>query len=219
MHNADFLSILTRGLIVAGIVCRGVFAAETPTVTTPAIITPPAGHSAFAMAHARGTQGYVCLPTTPGASTVSWTAKGSRPQATLFQTLFGHDFQVMTHFLSPNTSPNESAPNPLPFGNATWQSSMDSSTVWAQPMAGRSLVAGSDSSCPNTGSIPCLLLEVVGSEAGPAGGKFLTRTTYIQRLNTSGGSAPAEGCSSTADVGNQRLIPYTADYVFYRRDR
>src|SRR5678815_5711046 len=104
--------------------------AQTPP-TTPPLITPPAGNSAFLVGHAVGTQGYICLPTSPGASTASWTVKGARPEATLFQSFFGQDFQIITHFLSPDTNPNTVAPNPLPFGNATWQSSLDSSKVWA----------------------------------------------------------------------------------------
>jgi hypothetical protein len=163
--------------------------------------------------HATGTQGYVCLPT---ASTVSWTVDASRPQATLFTYAFGDAFQIITHFLSPDTNPNAFAPSPLPFGNATWQSSFDSSKVWGQTLA--SITAGSDASCPNAGSIPCLLLQVIGSEQGPTGGKLMTKTTYVQRLNTNGGSAPGAGCSVTTDIGKQTLVPYTADYYFFRSD-
>jgi hypothetical protein len=184
--------------------------------TTPSAITPPAGNSAFLVGHAVGTQGYVCLPATTGASTVSWTVNAARPEATLFVNFFGRYVEVVTHFLSPNTNPNESAPKPLPFGNATWQSSFDSSKVWGQQL--QSIPAGSDESCPNTGSIACLLLQSAGSEAGPAGGKFLTQTTFIQRLNTNGGSAPNTGCSVLSDVGKQTLVPYTADYYFFHGD-
>ena len=53
--------------------------AVTPP-TTPTIITPPVGNTAFAVGHALvGTQGYICLPTSPGASTASWTARGRPP--------------------------------------------------------------------------------------------------------------------------------------------
>jgi len=181
---------------------------------TPAIITPPAGNSAFLLGHGVGTQGYVCLPSGPGAS---WTVNGARPEATLFTSVFGEAFQIITHFLSPNTNPNEFAPNPLPFGNVTWQSSFDSSKVWAQ--AQHAIPAGSHPSCPNAGSIGCVLLQVIGSEQGPAGGKSLTKTTFIQRLNTNGGSAPATGCLVSGDVGKQVLVPYTADYFFFRADQ
>ena len=178
------------------------------------------GNSAFLVGRARGTQGYVCLPTSPGASTASWTINAARPEATLFQSFFGNDFQVVTHFLSPNTNPNSVAPRPIPFGNATWQSSFDSSKVWAAVLRGNVVVAGTDAaSCPNTGSIPCLLLEAIGSEKGPTGGNLIGQTTFIQRLNTNGGSAPAEGCSASGDVGKQTLVPYTSDYVFFRKDK
>lgn len=178
---------------------------------TPAGITPLAGNVAFLEGHAKGTQGYVCLPAGAGAS---WTVNPARPEATLFTTVFGKEFEIITHFLSPDTNPNENAPNPLPFGSATWQSSLDSSMVWAQKVG--SIDAGSDPSCPNTGSIGCLLLQSIGSQNGPTGGKVLTQTSYIQRLNTNGGSAPATGCAVVADVGKETLVPYTADYYFFR---
>ena len=194
--------------------------------TTPALITPPAGNSAFLLGRAAGTQGYVCLPKGAGAS---WTVNNARPEATLFTSFFGQDFQIITHFLSPDTNPNEAAPNPVPFGSATWQSSFDSSKVWAQvplsnsttPPSPAAIPAGSDPSCPNAGSIACLLLQSIGNQQGPTGGKILAKTTFVQRLNTKGGSAPddADGCGSIANVGKQRLVPYTADYYFFRADQ
>jgi hypothetical protein len=188
-------------------------ASSTPP-TTPTAITPPAGNSAFFFGHAVGTQGYVCLPTSTGSSTVSWTVNAARPEATLFVSSLDLSVEVVTHFLSPNTNPNESAAKPLPFGSPTWQTSFDSSKVWGQRVA--SIAAGSDASCPNTGSIAFLLLQSAGSDSGPSGGRFLTQTTFIQRLNTKGGSAPDTGCSTLSDVGKQTLVPYTADYYFFR---
>src|SRR5205085_4686537 len=166
----------------------------------------------FLLGHAVGTQGYVCLPSGSGAS---WTVNSSRPQATLFLTVFGTiSLQILTHFLSPDTNPNQFAPNPLPFGSPTWQSSFDSSAVWGNKLA--SITAGSDPSCPASGAIPCLLPQAIGSQTGPNGGKSTTVTTYIQRLNTTGGSAPPTGCALSTDVGMQVLVPYTADYYFYK---
>jgi hypothetical protein len=222
-----------RRLFVAALALGCAFATVTraqaqniASPTTPSIITPPAGNTAFSVGHAVGTQGYICLPTPANPAVASWTVKGARPEATLFQRFFGQDFQIITHFLSPDTNPNDAAPNPLPFGNATWQSSFDSSKVWAQvplsnltsPPSPASIPAGSDASCPNAGSIACLLLQSIGSQQGPTGGKVMTKTTFVQRLNTKGGSAPADGCSTAADVGNQTLVPYTADYYFFRKD-
>jgi Protein of unknown function (DUF3455) len=214
-------SILSGSLAVLGALGpSGVASAEQKdpdeitSPTTPAAITPPAGNSAFLVGHAVGTQGYVCLPAGTGAS---WTVNAARPEATLFTKIFGEAVQILTHFLSPNANPNGFAPNPLPIGSPTWQSSFDSSKVWGQ--ATHSLAAGSDPSCPNAGSIACLLLQVIGSEAGPAGGKLLTKTTFVQRLNTNGGSAPTSGCAVPGDVGQQALVPYSADYFFFRTDQ
>ncbi len=208
--------VLAAGILVLLIWAFGMVtwavAQKVAPATTPAAITPPPGNAVFLIGHAVGTQGYVCLPASTGAS---WTISGSRPEATLFAGAAGHEAQIINHYLSPNTSPNEFAPKPLPFGSATWQSSLDSSKVWAQPL--QVIPAGSDPSCPNSGAIGCLLLQAIGSENGPTGGKVMTRTTFIQRLNTQGGSAPATGCSSAADVGKQTLVPYSAEYYFFGR--
>jgi hypothetical protein len=217
LHKQHDKAARIQRLIAAALIFGCAFtarAAEVQTIkppATPPLITPPVGSSAFLLGRATGTQGYVCLPTSTGAS---WTVNAARPEATLFTSLFGYDIQIITHFLSPNTNPNQFAPKPLPFGNATWQSSLDTSKVWAQAL--QSIPAGSHPSCPNPNSITCLLLQVIGSEKGPTGGRSLTSTSFIQRLNTKGGLAPAEGCFVAGDVGKQALVPYTADYVFFR---
>ena len=215
-----------RRLFVAALALGCAFGTVTNAVAlpftpppTPTLITPEEGNSAFLVGHAVGTQGYVCLPTSVGASTASWTVSPARPEATLFLSPGGNSVQIITHFLSPNENPNDPT-RPVPFGNATWQSSFDSSRVWAQVLHMNVLPASSgEPSCPNTGSIPCLLLETVGSLEGPMGGTMLSKTSFVQRLNTNGGSAPTEGCSTANDVGKQVLVPYTADYWFYRRDK
>jgi hypothetical protein len=176
----------------------------------PIDIKVPAGNSAFLIAHAIGTQGYTCVPTNDGGTTWSPNA---RPEATLFVKLFGQQVQIITHFASIDTTPNDFAPKPVPLsGNATWQSSFDTSKVWAVKTGG--INAGTDASCPNENSIQCLRLQSVGNEEGPAGGKFLAKTTFVQRLNTSGGLAPITQCTA----GQTQLQPYEADYVFFRAD-
>jgi Protein of unknown function (DUF3455) len=180
---------------------------------TPAAITPPPGHTAFLVGNAFGTQGYTCLPTSTGGT--SWTINPARPEATLFTDVFGLPLQIITHFTSIDANPNEFAPNPLPLGgNATWQSSFDTSKVWA--VAVGHIDAGSDpASCANAGSIPCLLLQSIGNQKGPTGGRLLAKATFVQRLNTNGGSAPTTPCSA----GQTQLVPYTADYYFFRADQ
>jgi len=186
-----------------------------PSPTTPEKITPPVGNSAFLLGQAAGTQGYVCLP--DGSGGASWTVDNARPEATLFTHFFGEAVEIITHFLSPVVNPNDIGPKPPRFGDATWQSSFDSSRVWAQKKD--FTTAGTDASCPNGGSIDCLLLQVIGTDEGSTGGRSLTKTTFIQRLNTHGGSAPLTGCLVTGDVGKQVLVPYSADYYFFRKDQ
>ena len=178
---------------------------------TPTAITPPAGNTAFLVGHAFGSQGYTCLPNSTGGTAWSVTA---RPEATLFATFFGQPVQIITHFASINANPNGKLLPVSLAGNATWQSSFDTSKVWAAVLGPHSIVAGADAaSCPNTGSIPCLLLESIGNQKGPTGGSLLAQTTFVQRLNTNGGAAPTTACS----VGQTQLVPYTADYFFYRQ--
>jgi hypothetical protein len=176
-------------------------------------LRPGPGNSEFLVGHAFGTQGYVCLPSGSGAS---WTVNNARPEATLFTTVLGAPIQIITHFLSPVENPNDVGPKPPRFGDATWQSSFDSSRVWAQKFS--FVPAGTEASCPNAGAIDCLLLQTIGSADGPTGGKTLSKTTFVQRLNTKGGSAPDTGCSTSADVGKQALVGYSADYHFFRAD-
>lgn len=66
---------------------------------------------------------------------------------------------------------------------------------------------------PSGTSIPWLLLQAT-SRSGPPGGTF-TAATYIQRINTTGGLAPATGCDQ-AHAGATTAVSYTADYYFYR---
>ena len=212
------MKLLFAGALFLGFTFGSVLQSSAQSIappTTSDLIKAPVGNVAFLEGHATGTQGYICLPTSAGASTAAWNANNARPEATLFQNFFGQPFQIITHFLSKDAAPIPGvAPDPLPFGSATWQSSFDSSKVWAQKVG--SVPAGSEPSCPNSGSIACLLLQSIGDQEGPTGGKILAKTTFVQRLNTKGGLAPTDGCFTSADVGKQALVPYTADYYFYR---
>jgi hypothetical protein len=44
------------------------------------------------------------------------------------------------------------------------------------------------------------------------GNGTFSHVTFIQRINTAGGKAPAAG---DAKVGDEIRQPYTADYIFY----
>jgi hypothetical protein len=204
-----------RSLFVAAFVLACAFgtvnhaAAQVTVPPVPDTIAVPTGNPAYLVGHAFGSQGYTCLPTSTGGT--AWNPN-ARPEATLFTDLFGAQFQIITHFQSINENPKPGIVPPLS-GNATWQGSLDSSRVWAVKVNG--INAGSDpASCPNSGSIQCLLLQSVGNAKGPTGGNLLFKTTFIQRLNTSGGAVPTTACT----VGQTQLVPYTADYFFFRAD-
>lgn len=63
-------------------------------------------------------------------------------------------------------------------------------------------------SSPNAGAVPELQLIV---KSAASSGAF-ARVTLIERLNTTGGIAPAIGADHR--VGEEVSVPYTADYVF-----
>lgn len=164
----------------------------------------PTGNIAFLRAHAEGTQNYLCMASATG---LGWRFIG--PQATLFLRypwINGEvRQQVATHYLSPNLVEEGTA-------RPTWQSSFDTSAVWAKANA-----TSSDPSFVAAGAIPWLLLEVTGSRRLPTGGNTLSHTTYLQRIDTTGGVAPSTGCTEAADIGTTAFVPYTAGYVFYRK--
>lgn len=171
---------------------------EVPEV--PANLTIPEGNVVYLQTTAYGTQNYMCLPSATG---VAWRFVG--PQATLYPP--SAPLQVATHFLSPNPE-EQGLPRP------TWQNSQDGSVVWAklvQPSTDPNYVA--------PGAIPWLKLEKAGVAEGPTGGAMLSKTTFILRVNTQGGVAPAIGCSDAAQIGTLALVPYSTDYFFYRAEQ
>lgn len=64
---------------------------------------------------------------------------------------------------------------------------------------------------------PESLLEAPAVGDGPAGGDKLVAARFIQRVNTVGGKAPAAGCAGTQDIAKRALVPYEADYFFFRQ--
>jgi hypothetical protein len=172
-----------------------------PAPAVPAGLEVDSTHKAFLVGHAVGTQNYVCLPSATSTTGVAWTLFG--PQATLFA---DRDRQLATHFLSPN-------PDEAGVARATWQA-QDGSATWAKRVD-----QSSDAEYVAPDAIPWFLLQVVGNEAGASGGRKLSDTTWVQRVNTVGGRAPATGCGEAGNLGAIQLVPYEADYYFYKPTR
>jgi hypothetical protein len=61
----------------------------------------------------------------------------------------------------------------------------------------------------DTNAIPWLKLQSLNPE-GPG---IFADTTFIQRVNTTGGKAPS---ANGVFIGQVARMPYTADYFFYR---
>jgi hypothetical protein len=88
------------------------------------------------------------------------------------------------------------------YAGPTWES-LDGSTVVGE-------VKARDPG-PTRSAIPWLLL----ASQSTAGSGVLTQTKSIQRLQTAGGIAPAQPCTSS-NAGQVVRVPYTATYYFYR---
>jgi hypothetical protein len=93
------------------------------------------------------------------------------------------------------------------FGGPSWQAK-DGSTV-----VGRRI---KDPVTVDPTAIPWLLLERASAMPG-ADGNRLGGTTFIQRIATTGGLAPAASTCTAETAGDEEEVPYTADYVFWKR--
>ena len=206
---------ITTSIAIVRLLAIGVFAINVgmssaaaqpgpPRLDVPPVplnLEPPEGHEVYLAGYAVGTQNYICMPAQT-ASGVAWRFLG--PQATLFRTVSGDERQQLaTHYLSVNPAENLARP--------TWQHSIDSSRFWGKVKA-----ASNDQNFVEPGAIDWLLVERAGDEPGPIGAGILAQATYIHRLNTSGGIAPAVGCTEAGQIGTLALVPYSTDYFFYR---
>ena len=96
------------------------------------------------------------------------------------------------------------------FAGPTWQAD-DGSTVVGRRDAG---VNGDPT------AIDWLLVSTVSTAPGPRKrDDLLAATTYIQRINTTAGLAPAAADCHAGTVGNRVEVPYTADYLFFKARR
>lgn len=81
--------------------------------------------------------------------------------------------------------------------------------TWESISGSKVIAARVDGCTPDADSIPWLILRKVSTEGS---GQFAD-ITFIQRVNTNGGNAPSAAGSYP---GEERRVPYTAEYYFYR---
>jgi hypothetical protein len=151
----------------------------------------PSGATLKIHDHAIGVQVYTCTASTggTGGGGTGGTGGGATSYAWVLKQpdaiLYDSSFaQVGTHGLGPN-----------------WTSTDGSVVNGAR-------VAGANSTM--AGAIPWLLLSATSN----TGTGVFSDITFIQRLNTAGGPAPATGCDATTS-GMDTRIPYSADYYFF----
>ena len=91
------------------------------------------------------------------------------------------------------------------FGGPTWQATDGSAVV------GRRV----DGVTVDPTAIPWLLLAAASTSAGQDGDR-LAHTTFIQRIATTGGLAPAAADCNALTAGTRTEVAYTADYYFWK---
>jgi hypothetical protein len=87
------------------------------------------------------------------------------------------------------------------FGGPTWEHA-DGSKVTGHVVA--------EAAAPTPGNLPWLLLKGTPSGAGAFAG-----TTYVQRIDTDGGTAPPDPCNASL-VGTKKATRYSAVYRFFK---
>jgi hypothetical protein len=87
------------------------------------------------------------------------------------------------------------------YAGPTWESVSGSKVVGGMPV---------ERCFPNANAIPWLRIPVARTE----GAGVFARVTYIQRVNTTGGTAPT---LPGLFPGEEKRVPYTTEYVFYRK--
>jgi hypothetical protein len=87
------------------------------------------------------------------------------------------------------------------YGGPTWESNSGSKVIAAR-------VPGTGCT-PDGSAVAWLLLKKVSTD-GPG---IFSDVTFIQRVNTTGGLAPT---TPGTTIGEEKRVPYTAEYYFYR---
>ncbi|HSK16904.1 MAG TPA: DUF3455 domain-containing protein [Gaiellaceae bacterium] len=185
-NRSSQLALLCAGVLtVAALLASSAFAGPGPQ-TVPGDPLDPRTYAPesrlFLVVHAEGVQKYTCQ--------ADGTWLFTDPEATLIKAT-GAAKPIGSHFLNFAT------------GRPVWELK-DGSSVEAARRA---------SASAGTENIPLLLLEAAATSAGADGDRDrLVATTWVQRLSTSGGVAPAGACTP----GEQTAVPYEADYLFWK---
>jgi hypothetical protein len=170
--------------IVVGI--AGISSALVPTSRANALSSSPTLPAGCESLQVEEGNGLAFRTYAMGVQVYSWNGTSwvfVEPVATLFADA-RYNGEVGTHYVGP-----------------TWESNSGSKVVAAR-------VPGTGCT-PDSTAIAWLLLKKVSTE----GVGIFSATTFIQRVNTTGGTAPT---APGTVIGERKEVPYTAEYYFYR---
>ena len=168
----------------------GVAAWLTPPANLPSAIAVPSGSTLAIHDHGVGTQIYTCTASGGAGGAAGSGADGG---ATTYSWVLKGPDAILSDATFAQVGMHGVGP--------TWTSS-DGSMIAGTKLA--------QANSPASGAIPWLLLRATST--GGAG--VFANVTYVQRLNTAGGAAPATGCGAST-VTTETSIAYSADYYFY----
>jgi hypothetical protein len=155
-------------------------------VPVPSNLQVPKDSKLILHAYARGVQIYTCIQVPTDTARYTWIFV--EPKASLYSK-DNYRQQIGKHYFSPDNYP-------------MWES-IDGSIVTATKLQ--------QANAPDTSAIPWLLLKATNwTGYGP-----LRSATLIQRINTKGGKAPADGADRD-HKGQFIQVAYTAEYLFYK---
>jgi hypothetical protein len=139
----------------------------------------------------------------PAGQTLTFKAQAKGAQVYICKAAADDATRFSWQLEGPDATLYDDAGNPIGrhFAGPTWESA-DGSSVVAE------VKAKADS--PDSKSIPWLLLTAKSNN----GDGVFAKVKSVQRLNTAGGKAPADGCDAAHADAEQR-VEYQASYWFY----
>jgi hypothetical protein len=150
----------------------------------PSSIQVPENSRLIKQVYAKGVQTYICTQDAKDTSRYTWTF--TEPRADLYADSSYHQL-VGKHYFEHGKNP-------------AWEYNDGSKVTGIKIQQANS---------PDSFAIPWLLLKA----AGTSGTGILTPVTFIQRIRTKGGKAPAT--AKLSQKGQILEVPYTAEYLFY----
>ncbi|HMF41443.1 MAG TPA: DUF3455 domain-containing protein [Polyangia bacterium] len=170
----------------------------TPPANLPPTLNVPYGATVKFHLHATGNQIYTCTASTAGAGGSGGAGgaagAGGSGTTTYSFVLKQPDAKLYDPTTNAQVGTHGAGPN--------WTSTVDGSVVNGAKVY--------QENSPTAGAIPWLLLRATSN----TGTGMFSDVTFVQRVNTTGGVAPATGCDSTT-AGTDTPVSYTADYYFY----